>query len=204
MFDPRNSENDFFNRLGYDFDASQLAAGKVLISEPFLNDPNFARSVVLLTHYKPDEGAVGFIINKPTDLKVSDVLDSFMDDQFLFHIGGPVEPETLFFLHTLAAKLDDSHEVFDHLHWSANYEGIQTLISIDQADHTQVKFLGGYSGWSPGQLEEEMKEKAWLISALSAAQIMNGNPHELWRIAMENLGPKFSIMANFPENPSMN
>jgi len=205
MFNPRNIENDFFIRLGFSFDPKLLAKGKLLISEPFLPDPNFSRSVVILTEYNSTEGAFGFILNKPTDLEMNDVIDSFPGASFPFHYGGPVNPESLFFLHTLGETvIPESRTVMDDLHWSGNYEEVLSLINMGKIGPQDVKFFGGYSGWGVGQLENELNEHSWIISSLPAFDIMSTDPALLWKRSLKNLGSKFSIMAEFPENPALN
>ena len=80
MFKPDNIENEFFLKLGFSFSPDLLAKGKILISEPFLGDPNFSRSVILLLEYSSENGAVGFVLNKPTDLFMSDMIDDYPKD----------------------------------------------------------------------------------------------------------------------------
>lgn len=204
MFDPENSENDFFVKLGFNFDPKNLVKGKVLISEPFLPDPNFSRSVVLLTEYTPEEGAFGFILNKPTDLDMQEIIDKFPTPGFPFHYGGPVNPETLFFLHTAGKRIAESKEVYEDLFWSGDYEEVISMITLGQLSPTDVKFFGGYSGWGTGQLERELSERSWIISSLTTADVMHTDAHSMWKKTLKTLGPKFSIMAEFPENPGLN
>lgn len=204
MFNPRNIENDFFVKLGFTFDPKMLAKGKLLISEPFLPDPNFSRSVVLLTEYNIKEGALGFILNKPTDLEMGDVIETFPTSGFSFHYGGPVNPETLFFLHTSRESVSESKPVLDNLSWSGDYEQVLSLIRMGKLGPDEVKFFGGYSGWGKGQLENELNERSWIISSLSVQDIMTTDPAILWKKSLKNLGSKFSIMADFPENPMLN
>lgn len=204
VFKPENIENDFFLRIGFDFDPAQLARGKVLISEPFMSDPNFNRSVVLLTEYTKEDGAFGFILNKPTDLLMSDIMKEFPDVEFPFHYGGPVDPENLFFIHTVSELVEDSRQIIGDLHWSGDFDTLKSLISMGKVDPSDLKFFGGYSGWGEGQLEDELNEHSWIIADLSVEQIMINNHDELWKSSLKKLGSKFSIMANFPENPGLN
>jgi putative transcriptional regulator len=204
VFKPENIENDFFIRIGFDFDPEQLGRGKVLISEPFMSDPNFNRSVVLLTEYTKEEGAFGFILNKPTDLLMSDIMKEFPDVEFPFHYGGPVDPENLFFIHTVSDLVEDSRPILDDLHWSGDFDTLKSLISMGKVDPSDLKFFGGYSGWGEGQLEEELSEHSWIIADVNVEQIMNNDHEELWKNSLKKMGSKFSIMANFPENPGLN
>ncbi|MEQ9187614.1 MAG: YqgE/AlgH family protein [Cryomorphaceae bacterium] len=204
MFRPDNIENEFFVKLGFSFSEEQLAKGKVLISEPFLGDPNFNRSVILLTEYTKEDGAVGLVLNKPTELYMDDIIDGFPEHMFSFHYGGPVNPENLFYLHTLGAAVEEAQEVLPGLFWSGEFDQVVSLVKTGAVGPEQAKFYGGYSGWSAGQLEAELKERSWIICDLSPLEIMENRPDEMWRTSLRTLGKKFSIMAEFPEDPGLN
>ncbi len=204
MFKPDNIENEFFVKLGFSFSPDQLAKGKVLISEPFLGDPNFNRSVILLTEYARGEGAFGLVINKPTELYMDDIIEGFPTHTFPFHYGGPVNPENLFFIHTLGKTVDEAQEVLPGLFWSGDFDQISTIVKGGTLNDGHVKFFGGYSGWGADQLENELKERSWIICDLTVNDIMENSPEEMWRSSLRALGKKFSIMADFPEDPGLN
>lgn len=191
-------------KLGFSFSPTELAKGKVLISEPFLGDPNFTRSVILLLEYDKDDGAFGLVINKPTELFIDDIIEGVPPRVFPFHYGGPVNPENLFYIHTLGDAVQDTVEVQQGLFWSGDFEQITSLVKSGTLSEHQIKFFGGYSGWSEGQLENELKDRSWIICDLGTEEIMNSSPDELWRSSLRRLGKKFSIMADFPEDPGMN
>jgi putative transcriptional regulator len=204
MFKPENIENSFFLNIGFNFDPSLLKPGDVLISEPFLSDPNFSRSVVLIAEYKPEEGAFGFIINKPTELEITDIIDELDANGHIFHQGGPVNTETLFFIHNKGDVIPNSHLIMDGLWWSGDYEEVVAMINHGIIGQGDVKFFGGYSGWAVGQLEDEIKSRSWIIGKLGANEILSHVSETLWKTSLNHLGTKFSIMANFPENPELN
>lgn len=204
MFKPDNIENEFFVRLGFSFSPQELAKGKILLSEPFLNDPNFNRSVILLMKYSEEGGAFGLVINKPTEIFMDDIIEGIPEKAFPFHYGGPVNPENLFFVHTLGEAVQDSVEVMPGLYWSGDFDQLISLTKNGAIGAEQVKFFGGYSGWSAGQLEQELKDRSWIICKLDAQGVMNDSPEELWRESLRSLGKKFSIMADFPEDPGLN
>ena len=204
MFKPDNIENEFFLKLGFSFSPDLLAKGKILISEPFLGDPNFSRSVILLLEYSSENGAVGFVLNKPTDLFMSDMIDDYPKDSFRFHYGGPVKPESVFFLHSIGEKIENAQNIMDGLWWGGDFDQITSLIRSGSVAPSDVKFFGGYSGWTANQLEEELSERSWILSSLNAERIMKEDLDELWRESLKSLGKKFSIMADFPEDPALN
>jgi len=160
MFKPDNIENEFFLKLGFSFSPEELAKGKILISEPFLGDPNFSRSVILLLEYSKENGAVGFVLNKPTDLNMSDMIEEYPIDSFRYHYGGPVKPENVFFLHTLGDSIDHSQQIIPGLWWGGDFDQITSLIKSGTVPQREVKFFGGYSGWAAQQLEDELLERS--------------------------------------------
>ena len=178
--------------------------GRVLISEPFLNDTYFKRSVVLLTEHS-EEGSVGFVLNKPVDLSVNDVLNDFPKVDAEISIGGPVNTNTIHYIHTLGERLPNSVKVLDNLYWGGDFDILKDLIMLDSHLSDQVRFFLGYAGWSPKQLDSELSENAWLISEMKAEQIMRGPDNDLWRKILEKSGDKkYRTWINFPENPGMN
>lgn len=204
MFSPENIENEFFLKLGFSFDESELAKGKLLISEPFLGDPNFNRSVVLLLEYSANEGAFGIVLNKPTELFMNDIVEAFPKQRFPFHYGGPVEQDNLFFIHRLGDALEGSREVVPGLYWSGNFEQLKTLIVNEVIREEDVRFFGGYSGWEAGQLEGELKQRSWILTSTDVNQTIETPADLMWRNTLKQLGSKFSVMADFPENPGLN
>ena len=176
--------------------------GRVLISEPLLNDSYFKRSVVLLTEYSGD-GAVGFVLNKPIDLPINEVIDDFPKFNATIYVGGPVAKDSIHFLHTLPDLIPNSVHVKDNIYWGGDFERIKELVSEGLIKPSQIRFFLGYSGWSPKQLDEEIENNAWLISEINSEKIMQPD-HSLWTKTLEELGEKYRIWTNCPENPSLN
>ncbi len=177
--------------------------GRVLISEPFLNDTYFRRSVVLLTEHS-EEGSVGFVLNKPVALSVDDVLTDFPEIDTEVSIGGPVNTNTIHYIHTLGDTIPNSVNVFNNLYWGGDFNVIKQMISNKQIKGSEIRFFLGYAGWSPKQLENELSENAWLVSEMKAEQIMQGPDDNLWKEILEKSGDKYKTWVNFPENPGLN
>lgn len=186
-------------------DTSQdLVAGKLLISEPFLFDPNFKRSVVLLTEHE-DQGDVGFILNKPLeDVTISTVLDIQTPQEVPLYMGGPVQQDTLHFIHREPELLPDSREVMPGLYWGGNFERVRLLLERGELPLETVRFFVGYSGWGRQQLAQELHDKSWIVTSTSIDDIFNPDVDRLWREVLIRLGGKFRIYANSPENPQYN
>jgi putative transcriptional regulator len=190
---------DFFN-----IENNKVAKqGRVLISEPFLNDTYFRRSVVLLTEHTP-EGSVGFVLNKPVDLSVNDVLSDFPEIQAEISIGGPVNTNTVHYVHTLGMAIPNSVQVLDNLYWGGDFEAVKEMITSGRIKGHEIRFFLGYAGWSPNQLDNELSENAWLVSEMNAEQIMKGPDNNLWKNILKKSGDKYKTWVNFPENPGLN
>ena len=178
--------------------------GRVLISEPFLNDTYFKRSVVLLTEHS-EEGSVGFVLNKPVDLSVNDVLADFPEVDTDISIGGPVNTNTIHYIHTVGEKIPNSVKVLENLYWGGDFDALKDLLVKGVIQSSQIRFFLGYAGWSPRQLEGELSENAWLVSEMKSEHIMQGSDDNLWKNILEKSGDKkYRTWVNFPENPSMN
>jgi putative transcriptional regulator len=177
--------------------------GKILISEPFLNDPNFKRSIVLLSEHN-ENGSIGFILNKPTKLRLNQVIDDFPDFDAPVYLGGPVQVNTLQFIHRVGELIEGSTEIADDLYWGGNFEILKLLIEADQVKPDDFRFFIGYSGWTDGQLEDELKINSWIVTSTNIDNIFSEEPDKLWREILKGMGKKFAILASFPENPSVN
>ncbi len=134
------------------------AKGKLLISDPFMADPYFNRLVILLCEHNQD-GSFGFILNKYVDMDLADVMEDVPDISNRVSIGGPVENNQLYFLHTLGAHLPGSTEIAKGLYVGGDFEILRSLLATRSINEDQVRFFVGYSGWGEGQLLEEMEEE---------------------------------------------
>ena len=177
--------------------------GRILIAEPFLQGPYFARSVILLTEYG-SEGSVGFVINKSTDVYPDEVIEDLFNFRGELFIGGPVSSNTLHFLHTLGDLVPGSIQITPTISWGGDFEKIKKLINEGKADSRSVRFFAGYSGWSPGQLECEIAENSWIVTSLDDYQIMRSDTSSIWQKTLESLGDIYKTWSNFPTNPAFN
>jgi putative transcriptional regulator len=180
------------------------SAGKLLISEPFLNDPNFKRSVVLLTEYE-NEGAIGFILNQSSNLLIKDLIPDLWLADFPVFIGGPVEVDTVHFIHRCYDKIKSGVEIADGVFWGGDFETLKLLVNSNSITGEEVKFFLGYSGWGAKQLEGEIVENTWIVSdQYHPETIFSHNEEELWKEVIINLGPKYAHISNFPIDPNLN
>lgn len=173
--------------------------GALILADPTLRDPNFARTVLLLTDHEAEQGAHGYVLNRPMGKKVGDLLKDAtfrsLADVPIFH-GGPVSPERLTFA-VLAWDDGAGRLVFT------------THLSVDDAralrqDGGEVRAFVGYSGWAEGQLENELKQRAWITRKPAREVVSMARPDTLWEELLRSMGPQFGLLAKMPQDPSLN
>ena len=176
--------------------------GCIIISEPFLAGNFFSRSTVLLAEYS-ENGAVGFILNKPVKAKINRLFRLSSGFTPELYIGGPVGSDSLFYIHTLGHKIKESIHIKDELYWGGDFESVKLALELDVSNAAQIKFFLGYSGWSPGQLENEIKENSWLVAEADTKLVMNSD-RNFWLESVKNAGGHYETWQNFPEDPNSN
>jgi len=177
--------------------------GKILISEPFLPDTFFNRSIVYLTDHNP-KGSVGFILNKKLDIRICDAVSGFEGWDEYLNMGGPVAPDTLHYLHRLGHIIPKSVQVDGEIYWGGDIDTIRELIRLGTIERSQIRFFLGYSGWSAGQLERELRENSWVILKVKSDTIMNSRGVDTWKRVLKSFKNKYRMWADFPESPDMN
>jgi len=181
-----------------------LDKGVILISEPFLPDPNFERTVVLLCDHN-EQGSVGFVLNRYADIQLPDVVEEFVGTEAKLYLGGPVEQNTMHFLHKIQHELEGSLELSEGIAWGGDFEKLKFLVNTKQIDLDDVRFFIGYSGWAPGQLQKEIEENSWIVyKPDNLLEIWDMNTEDLWRRILQKMGGKFKMMSNYPIDPRLN
>ena len=181
-----------------------IQVGKVLISEPFLPDPNFRRTVVLITDYG-NHGTIGFVINQVTDYAVNMLLLELPGINTSAYQGGPVELESFHYIHRYS-HIAKSSKIMDGVYWSGDFEEIHSGLKDNTLHAEDFKFFIGYSGWAPGQLEQELEEKSWLIGDLDPNLLFDTTiaDSDLWKHAIRGMGGTHALLANSPIDPNLN
>jgi putative transcriptional regulator len=178
--------------------------GRLLLSEPFLVDDYFTRSVVLLCEHGP-EGSFGFVLNNYTDLSFMDINPKFPDIPMKISIGGPVKPEHLYFIHTLDNEQIGGQNIVDNIYLGGDFELVLNMLQVNTEILEHLRFFLGYSGWTAGQLSDELEEKSWLVvPAPKSAYIMDTSRDEIWKDLMQSQGGVYELMSKFPLDPRMN
>ncbi|WP_295768386.1 YqgE/AlgH family protein [uncultured Mucilaginibacter sp.] len=180
------------------------AAGRLLISEPFMMDPNFKRSVILLAEHSED-GTLGYVLNHISEYNISDVLPDVAYSEMPVYIGGPVANNTLHFIHRCPDKIEGGVEIWDGIHWGGNFDQVKELINTYQLTEDEIRFFMGYSGWNPAQLDMEITEDTWIVAnKFNPELLFMHDEQNLWREVVISLGQRYAHIANFPENPTLN
>jgi putative transcriptional regulator len=177
--------------------------GKLLIAKPsLLGDYTFNRVVILLTDYN-ETGTVGFVLNKPMDISLKDIIDA-IDVDFTVYNGGPVERSNLFFVHCLPELIPNSIAIADNLYWGGDFETVKSLVNNNQIPPNSIRFFLGYSGWDIDQLESELKQDSWELLANKFPNILEASTSNIWKEFIKRLGKKYALWANAPSDPSLN
>lgn len=174
-------------------------SGSLLLASPAMRDSNFARSVVLMAAHNAKDGAFGYILNRPLDQRVADLLPDqdlgALGDVPVF-MGGPVATDKL---------------AFAALQWNKKRRTLrcQTHLSVADALHAlslghEVRGFVGYSGWSGGQLENELEHRSWITTRARPLVLTVENSEHMWSAILEELGPVYKVMAKTPENVGLN
>lgn len=176
---------------------SDSLAGRLLVASPLLTDPNFARGVVLVMQHDHD-GAVGVILNRPSESPVTDHLPRWAPaaaDPDVVFVGGPCEPE-------VAIGLTEGERVREPV--GPPGLGVADLES-DPEPGRRVRIFSGYAGWGPGQLESELEEEAWLVVDPEPADAFSSRPERLWRdVLARQPQQELRLLASYPPDPSLN
>ncbi|SHJ61505.1 putative transcriptional regulator [Reichenbachiella agariperforans] len=182
----------------------QPEKGDLLISEPYLPDPNFERTVILICSHGT-EGSFGFVLNKEANLRFDEAILEAQGFEEKLYVGGPVQQDTLHFIHRSTDETLGGQDIGGGLYWSGDYDRLMEMIKVGIIDPTDFRFFVGYSGWDAGQLEEELEAKSWIVhKGANAKQILDTDTKELWKVSMSELGGKFKMFANYPTDPKMN
>lgn len=180
-----------------------ITKGNLLISDPFLNDPNFTRSVIMLCEHNND-GSLGFVLNQISSIQLEDLGEEFENLDIPVYIGGPVEHNTLHFIHTLGDKIEDTVHLVGNYYWSGNLREVVGFLRLNIIKPHQIRFFLGYSGWGKGQLNKEFKAETWVQIEQYADDLFSLDAESLWRTVLRNQGGKLRELSNYPIDPRMN
>ncbi|PWK18545.1 YqgE/AlgH family protein [Xanthomarina spongicola] len=182
----------------------QPKKGDLLIAEPsIIGDVSFNRSIVLLADHT-EEGSIGFILNKPLDYTIHDLIPEIKAN-FKIYNGGPVEQDNLYFIHKVPELIPNSIEISLGIFWGGDFDRVAELIANNEISENNIRFFLGYSGWNSNQLNEELKTNSWVVTEnIYKKSIIEKDYQSFWKEKMVELGGEYSIWSNAPEDPSAN
>lgn len=179
------------------------APGILLIAEPFLKDPNFMRTVILLCEHQK-EGSFGFVLNRKHDYLLNDLMNDLDHLPLPVFYGGPVRTDTLHFIHRFPDEIPGGQEIFTNTFWGGDFEAAIRLLESGTIDQNQIRFFTGYSGWSQGQLEEELEGKSWLTVKANRKIVFHPDEAAIWKEALHLLGGAYTQLIHYPIDPQLN
>ena len=180
------------------------ATGSLLIAAPTMGDPNFVRTIVLLLD-TGESGALGVVLNRPTELDVADVLEPWADlvahPSVLFQ-GGPVETDAALAVATVTA--DDDPVGWRRVFGSTGLIDLDAPVEILASALSAVRIFAGYAGWGSGQLEAEIEEGAWYVVPAEPQDPFLTDPDRLWASVLRRQGGQLAMLATMPAEPGLN
>lgn len=182
----------------------QPAQGTLLIADPFLKDPYFMRSVVLLCRHNAEEGSFGFTLHSMVDFTLDELLKDLESYPLPVYNGGPVQLDTIHYLHQYPNLFEDAVMVAEDIYWGGDFDLLKSFLAEGKIDFEKIKFFLGYSGWSAGQLDEEMKEGSWLVAHANKKLIFDTHHEDIWRQSLMELGGKYKSLVHYPTDPQLN
>ncbi len=181
----------------------QPAPGRFLVSEPFMEDQNFQRTVILMVEHG-ETGSLGFVLNRQLNMKIHEVVKGISEIDSPVFLGGPVEQNTLHYVHRIGERVIGCHPVEQGVWWGGSFEVLKHLLESGEASARDVLFFIGYSGWSPGQLTEEIERKSWIVAPEDIDFIFREDYDDIWRQVLQHMGDKYKVISNYPVDPSLN
>ena len=179
----------------------EIKRGDILLAHPLISDDDFNKTVIIIADNQ-DESVTGFALNKLSSFTLKDALG---DDwpAFPILIGGPVERDALFFIHTGAHLIPDSEHIINDIHWCGDFEIMKNLVLTKQINSTEISFFIGYSGWSLSQIKEEIHEESWAVIKESGPTSISFNA-DLYNSLKEYSPESFRIWDNTPDKIELN
>jgi putative transcriptional regulator len=177
--------------------------GILLIADPFLKDPHFLRTVILLCDHN-NEGSFGFVLNKKLDQTLDKLLIDFDGFELPVYFGGPVQTDSIHFVHQYPDLIPDAQKVSNDIYWGGNFETAKVLLKNNSINTNKIKFFLGYSGWGNQQLDFELDEKSWLTVAATKKLVFNTSPENVWKGGLQQMGGDYEQLINYPLDPKLN
>lgn len=181
--------------------ATEYLRGQLLVASPAMLDPNFSRTVVLITEHN-EEGALGVVLDRPSETPVAEIVPALAEIEGvdLIYLGGPVRPEAVVVL----GEFRDPGAAA----WIAVADVGFVAADADNEELAgkvrRARVYAGFSGWGPGQLEDELEQEAWIVEPPLPAELFASDPEQLWSQVLARKGGHYALVARMPVDPSLN
>ncbi|MFT4032368.1 MAG: YqgE/AlgH family protein [Siphonobacter sp.] len=182
----------------------RVTKGSLLLAEPFMGDENFERSVVLICEHSNTTGSFGLVLTQTMELLLDDVIEDDIYPDVPLYVGGPVEKNTLHYIHRRPDLIENSTKLQEGLYWSGNFQQIKKLLNLGTLPVQDIRFFIGYSGWSGGQLQTELERDSWIVSSTASEVLLDIPIEQLWRTTLRNMGGAYRVLSHYPTDPRHN
>ena len=181
----------------------KLKAGKLLLASANLLESNFKRTVMIMCEHN-ENGSMGFILNRPMEFKVCEAIAGFEEIEEVLHMGGPVQVDSVHFLHSRGDLIDGSVQILPGVFWGGDKTELSFLLNTGVIRPSEIRFFLGYAGWTAGQLQEEFEEGSWYTAEASPGIIFSDAYERMWSRSVRSKGGEYQLVANSPELPGLN
>ena len=179
---------------------NQIQSGTILISKPFMEDKRFEKSIILIVEHNKN-GTIGFVINKETSVNIHELISNFPEVNIKIKDGGPVEKNSVFFIHTYPDLINNCAKIKDGVFWGGELKDVVKGIQNQEITSDEIAFFIGYVGWEEGQLEYEIKEGSWIIHQLNLSKF---NQKIDWSSLLIEVNKEYKIWATAPSDFHLN
>ena len=187
---------------------SAVRAGDLLVAEPFLNETWFNRGVISIIDHSDDEGTTGVVLNAPITIPLQEVLDGITrEDPVTVYCGGPLSHDRIYFVHTLGPEIIPNARQYASGLWiGGDFEAATDYINEGYPTDGLIRFFIGYSGWTPGQLSDEINEGTWAVLSQTDKMLplLSGKGDRYWHRAVKALGQHYRPWQIIPQDLSAN
>ncbi|NNF04178.1 MAG: YqgE/AlgH family protein [Rhodothermales bacterium] len=181
----------------------KLESGRILIAPPLQWDLNFRDTVVLLCEHS-ENGSFGLILNRTLTIEIEQLFDDLGPFEDVLHWGGPVQPDTMHFLHRLPDEIPGAIPLGNDLYWGGDFDVVRRKMTLGAISPDDIRFFLGYAGWMSGQLELEVAARGWILGDAAAIDIFGDPETDLWRESLESRGGLLAVVAGAPDSFSLN
>jgi len=182
---------------------TKLKAGRLLIAPPLQWDPNFRDTVVLVCEHS-ENGSFGLILNRSLTLEIEQLFEDLGSFEDVLHWGGPVQPDTMHFLHRLPDLIPGAIPLGNDLYWGGDFDAVRRQMRLGTIDPDEIRFFLGYAGWMGGQLELEVAARGWILGDASSVDVFAESEQDLWRESLISKGGLLAVVAGAPKSFSLN